>query len=1263
MKSILNISAFLLLSTFAFNHSFAQLVELYDIDATKYPIVKAKFYSPIKQEFKPDLKVDDLKIFENNIPMKITDLKCYQSNKPNIKSVALSFDVSGSMTWFNSDILVKDFAKKLITISDFANSEMALQESDLLPRILTDFMKSKAELFFKLSNVIIENGMNNFKLQLIDSLAGLFPISSHGKKTRYAVILTDAMGVKLEYSELLRMQNYCKINDIIFCAIITKTDLDLSSPAGIYTSFKELAESTGGKIITDISTKAEAENAAVILNNFMEGISSYCEVTWLAEKQCDTLRRVKLEIDNPQKMVSVEKNYASPIQIKEPSIAPLNINFGATLPNNFIDTTITIQASSDLIITNISSDNAYFSILTSNLVFPISLKQGESKKITIRFAPLDSGYCFARIIIDGDLCLNKYVFCSGGFIGKKSTIKSNFKLTYPNGGEVLQTLQNCRITWSNSLPSARVLLEYSLDKGSSWNFITDSAKNYFYDWETPDTVSRNCLIRGNLFSQDEDLRVMLSSHLGICHSGEISLNGGRTATSGVDYVMLWDTYTGRLIKKLELENISDEGNFGADIIRFNNTGEKLFIADKNQNIIQVHDGFTGDSLQTYYIGNGSTSVRIYDLLSTDKGIIALYHMNNKFTVKNIESDNILIELNDNFDYGLKLSPNANFSVFTDSNTVIINNSSGKRELIIPFKLNYTNLRFSDDGSRMLISYSDSVLIYDTKNWLVVDKINIDKAFNFAISKDLSLLATDAGQYVGRVVPALWDLKTLKRIPNKKAFEYIIDGVVMNMSFSSDNKKLLLCYSTGQSIVLNLDDAVIANDQSDTLFSIIRPYAEALNILDMGQVLVGEQKDSLVQTFITNKSDVNLKIDSVVILGRDAKEFRAIAVSSGFELLANKSRSIEFSFLPLTQGLKYADVFLYSRNITYQTKIRGEGILPVLNLPFKIIDFGGVELSDNKDTTLIAAIQNVGTAPIFITSLSNNGIDNSQFSLLSSGSSFWLQPNESKQISVRFSPKQIGRTNGAISINYNGFGSPAQIFLYGQGLGGKVSLTHDSAFVGDKINLPLLLSGPRKYLHSSNTTKFFVELNYSNSVLFSSKYSTSKLVGNNRIITYNGEWDGASDTITKFPMSVCLGDTDYTEVAIKKFNWLNEKGEAIDYEVPTQDGSLKVLNICRSGGNHRFIESSGLLYLKVIQTDNFNKDISIKYATVEDGLTKIYITNSLGEKVAELINGELKRGEYELTSEYISNIKLGSGFYNCIMQTPNDILSQKIFISN
>lgn len=92
-----------------------------------------------------------------------------------------------------------------------------------------------------------------------------------------------------------------------------------------------------------------------------------------------------------------------------------------------------------------------------------------------------------------DAFIAKYFENGNLWIEDVDTAKLN--LIRPNGNEVLQANTQEKIIWTSS-DIDTIAIEYSLDSGKSWNWITQStpASSGQYLWSVPDTVSGTCKI-------------------------------------------------------------------------------------------------------------------------------------------------------------------------------------------------------------------------------------------------------------------------------------------------------------------------------------------------------------------------------------------------------------------------------------------------------------------------------------------------------------------------------------------------------------------------------------------------------------------------------------------------------------------------------------------------------------------------------------------------------------------------------------------------
>lgn len=77
----------------------------------------------------------------------------------------------------------------------------------------------------------------------------------------------------------------------------------------------------------------------------------------------------------------------------------------------------------------------------------------------------------------------------------KGIVVAQPKLTMPNGGETLLVGDTANISWTGSLPSDTVIIDYSTNGGANWLPVTNSATNNLYKWRVPKTLGNQCVAR------------------------------------------------------------------------------------------------------------------------------------------------------------------------------------------------------------------------------------------------------------------------------------------------------------------------------------------------------------------------------------------------------------------------------------------------------------------------------------------------------------------------------------------------------------------------------------------------------------------------------------------------------------------------------------------------------------------------------------------------------------------------------------------------
>ena len=245
---------------------------------------------------------------------------------------------------------------------------------------------------------------------------------------------------------------------------------------------QEIAEKTGGT--TNIAyTEDLLVNIYKDLGN-KRPTTTYCWLSYTAPFGCtEASRNRNVQITYRPTNLRQNFTYSAPIT----SVASIQLS-QAVLPP-FPDIAPGQQATQQITITarnadmTITADN---STLPANFrvsdwggsVPPFVLKAGNSRVITIRFTqtnPRDirSG----RLRLLGNPCNSDYVSLSGG--AKKVVIVS------PNGGETLSSCDSILITWGGVDASDTVRLQYSMNNGTTWNLLSNSATGLSHIWRPP----------------------------------------------------------------------------------------------------------------------------------------------------------------------------------------------------------------------------------------------------------------------------------------------------------------------------------------------------------------------------------------------------------------------------------------------------------------------------------------------------------------------------------------------------------------------------------------------------------------------------------------------------------------------------------------------------------------------------------------------------------------------------------------------------------
>jgi hypothetical protein len=257
----------------------------------------------------------------------------------------------------------------------------------------------------------------------------------------------------------------------------------------------------------------------------------------------------------------------------------------------------------------------------------------------------------------------------------------------------------------------------------------------------------------------------------------------------------------------------------------------------------------------------------------------------------------------------------------------------------------------------------------------------------------------------------------------------------------------------QAVVLKVSPPPLSlqSDTSDAVFSIIMPRPVIQNNdIDMGLMIVGGTKDTIVSSVICNVGDAPLHVLGIEISdAHDSGDFLIPRGAGDFYLERDSCKDIMFEFTPSKAGYRYAIATIKTTVGDFKDTIHllGGGINPRIEPITEVVDFGKIKIGLSKDTTVFI-IENKSNQDINITNTSIIGPDMDQFEILSTDIAFTIPANEKKDLKLRFLAQNTGRASTRIEFEYDGAITPLRTMLFAEGISDVVQTVSDTIDFGN-----------------------------------------------------------------------------------------------------------------------------------------------------------------------------------------------------------------------
>jgi len=455
----------------------SQSFQLFDIDTTNYPTMKAKYISLDKNSnIITGHSKDDIIIHENGTPVEITHLNSSPNTEPISLVVVISMETGYDER--EDEELVKQFLSSLINSLPNNGSEMCIN----VPR---DFHFKSSASFSQDKNVLAKDikkvgGAFNeyFDLLFVHENVGSLSIIDTAKHSKRKILLVNSGYVSGDPENTIIKANEMgvKIDSYNFRYFA-------------YNSLWELVEATGGNYYR---THGLDKNLPQTLDNIAKNIiGSYSEIEWNALKTCNSV--ITLKVLDVKNGVSDSLNYElSSVREQALDISETFVNFGKQTLNTTIDTVVTVISNySSITINDIIFEPNYEGLEIRNQL-PITLSKGEPFELDFRIKAINESREYIKFTLKTDFC----DYSGALLIGGDDPVNNDdfINLNSPNGGEVYNSGEIANIEWSGNKMNKTVNINYSTNNGSDWNYIDEINNSNSYKWILPDINSDSCLV-------------------------------------------------------------------------------------------------------------------------------------------------------------------------------------------------------------------------------------------------------------------------------------------------------------------------------------------------------------------------------------------------------------------------------------------------------------------------------------------------------------------------------------------------------------------------------------------------------------------------------------------------------------------------------------------------------------------------------------------------------------------------------------------------
>jgi hypothetical protein len=1025
----------LLWLTLASGISHAQSISITPPDATNWPLVAADIIFLDRDGSFSHPATGDVGLTENGITLSPA-LSCPDVPPATPVSLLVLLDRSGSMNaalpsgTSRLDAVKGALAETIRATRFVAGTAVAITAFDAIPSVVSDFMTSPNPIITAL-NRLDADGATEYNPSFLDGAVGGISLLA----TRPAAV--PRVMIFISDGEPNSPPGVDSIVAASRAAGVIVHCITLGAP--LTGELRTIASSTGGTAYGDVDD--EATLRALLLRILLQSQGgSPCRVTWTSPLDCDRLNRNRSVTARwiPEG-VTTTTSYLVPAQLTPRLEADLSLLwFGPIAPPVTATRQVVLTARrSSITISGTSFPlTSPFSVVDwGGSPPPFVLADGESRTITIMFAPPDSSAYGATLPLLASPCPAPIIGLSGG--RGSSRHPHRLALLTPVGGERFDGCDDVDIRWGGVAPTTPVRIEASSDDGTSWWRVADSATGLRYLWHPPgngsgyrvrisissdagDTITT--VAGGGSGSDGPDARLAeLLAPTGLARQGDIVY----IAESSGNRVRRVDLASGAIstVAGTGSYGFSNDGGSAITARMANPTdvllvGRLLYITDFSNHRVRTVDLTTG-TISTFagdgtsgFGGDGgpATSAQFFQpshLAANGAGLYICDRGNNRIRRVDFLSRRITTVAGGGSNpegdgesalAAILVQPSG---ITIEGDTLFIPEEGRNRVRAVDLRngtistvVGTGTLGFSGDGG---ISTSAQLnrptKAAATARFLVVaDKRN--NRIRLVDRKTRRIRTLSGGAVAGF---------SGDNGPPENALLNAPEGLDIT------DESLLICDVANNRVrEIRFGDAG-GRDSSRSSFAVTTGVA----VVDPGDSLlvaptaIGSVRDTILVRGLCNRGDGPLVIDSVWSIGANRSEFRVVSGLSSNPIPPGTCRPIEIRFTPTAIGQRRGAIVIHSACGGFDTlNVVGSGVASCGLAINDRIDLGSVDVgSARSDSIVTQVICNRGSSAVSgVITLRPTDVG---ITIVDGAGPFTLLPGACHDVTLRFAPLAVG----------------------------------------------------------------------------------------------------------------------------------------------------------------------------------------------------------------------------------------------------------------